>query len=151
MGDERAGSDRPGEGRRLERALRERTDVFERARSILAIAPGPAAERVLERLPCGHCRRAAATSWEALRFDAETFDVAIVTHRELDRGAGCALVELTRMLRPGGRLVLSVGSGAAGACAQRLAAAGFLVTRAVDERDGTVLLGIRGEFAAYAF
>jgi SAM-dependent methyltransferase len=140
-----------GESPQLERVLRERTDVFECERSILAIAPGPLVDRILERLPHAHCRRAATTSSEAMRFDAETFDVAIAQIAALDRGAGCTLYELTRMLRPGGRLVLGVTTAAAAACVERLRTAGFLVARAAGDGDSTVLVGVRGEFAAYAY
>ncbi len=131
--------------------LRERTDVFERERSILAIAARPELERLLERLPQGRCRRLAALSAEALRFDAcETFDVAIADAGAVERGPAGALRELARMLRPGGRLVLSVSAGAAASCAQHLASAGFFVARAGEDGPATVLLAVRGEFAAYA-
>jgi len=134
----------------VERVLRERTDVFEHERRILAIAARPEIERVLARLPQGRCRRAAALSREALRFDdCESFDVAIADAGAVD-GSGGALRELARMLRPGGRLVVRVGGGAAADLTQRLAGAGFFVSRAAEGRGATVLVAVRGEFAAYA-
>lgn len=135
----------------VERVLRERTDVFEHERRILAIAAQPEIERVLERLPQGRCRRAPALSREALRFDdCESFDIAIADADAVEDGPAGALRELVRMLRPGGRLVLRVSTVAAAGCAQRLAGAGFLVARAADDRGATVLVAVRGEFAAYA-
>ena len=134
----------------VERVLRERTDVFEHERAILAIAAQPEIERVLERLPQGRCRRAAALSREALRFDdCESFDIAIADADAVEDGPAGALGELARMLRPGGWVVLRVSAAAAASCAQRLAGAGFFVARAAEGRGATVLLGVRGEFAAY--
>ena len=131
----------------LVRVLRERTDVFERERSILAIAPGAEFEPILARIP--HARATSLRDLALLRSEAESFDLVIADAGVIASGSDRAHRELARLLRPGGRLVTTVAAGLARACVEQLAA-GFLVARAAEHRGSTVLVAIRGEFAAYA-
>src|SRR5579872_4882381 len=144
MGRKRAA----GTDRDVERVLRERTDVFERERAVLAIDPGPEIARLLARLPHDGWRRTPSRSGEPFPFDAETFDVAIADAAVLERAPGAE--QLARMLRPGGSLVLTVSAEATASCTQRLASAGFFVARGAEGHGSNVLVAVRGEFAAYA-
>ena len=135
------------EYRILETVLRRQTDLFEVRRSVLAVAPQPALDETLAGL--GHLRyvRAEHAGEPALSLAEETFDIAIADAR-LDDSSAPPLAELARMLRPGGRLILSVAARQALFCARRLAATGFFVTHAHESPELCVLLAVRGEFMA---
>jgi len=132
----------------VERVLRERTDVFERERAIVAVAVGTELAATLAGSAVGGARHVESADDAGQLLDSETVDLAIAPAGAI---AASAELELRRILRPGGRLVVPVQSGAAAPCARRLAGAGFLVLRATEDGGAvTVLIAVRGEFAAYA-
>jgi SAM-dependent methyltransferase len=133
----------------LEAVLRQRTDILETERRVLAIAPDPPLTETLEGLGHLHYRRAAHAGQVHQRFVAESFDVIVGDSAQFGADARAALHELTRMLRPGGRLILAVVAERADFFRRRLAAEGFLVSIGHRDADGQVLLAVRGEFAAY--
>jgi protein-L-isoaspartate O-methyltransferase len=133
----------------LEAVVRQRTDLVEDKRRVLAIAIGAALDETLHGLSHLDYRRVARATAVELRFVAESFDVIICDSERFGADAPRAPQELTRMLRPGGRLILAVAAERAGAYRRRLAAEGFLVALAHADEDTHVLLGVRGEFAAY--
>ena len=133
----------------LEAVLRQRTDILETERRVLAIAPDPPLTETLEGLGHLHYRRAAHAGQVHQRFVAESFDVIVGDSAQFGADARAALHELTRMLRPGGRLILAVVAERADFFRRRLAAEGFLVSIGHQDADGQVLLAVRGEFAAY--
>jgi SAM-dependent methyltransferase len=122
----------------LEAVLRQRTDILETERRVLAIAPDPPLTETLEGLGHLDYRRA-----------AQSFDVIVGDSAQFGADARAALHELTRMLRPGGRLILAVAAERADFFRRRLASEGFLVSIGHQDADGQVLLAVRGEFAAY--
>lgn len=133
----------------VERVLRERTDVFERERAIVAVAVGTELAATLAGSAVGGARHVESADDAGQLLDSETVDLAIAPAGAI--AASAELRELRRILRPGGRLVVPVQSGAAAPCARRLAGAGFLVLRATEDGGAvTVLIAVRGEFAAYA-
>jgi SAM-dependent methyltransferase len=133
----------------LEAVLRQRTDILETERRVLAIAPDPPLTETLEGLGHLDYRRAAHAGQVHQRFVAESFDVIVGDSAQFGADARAALYELTRMLRPGGRLILAVPAERADFFRRRLASEGFLVSIGHQDADGQVLLAVRGEFAAY--
>ena len=133
----------------LEAVLRQRTDILETERRVLAIAPDPPLTETLEGLGNLDYRRAAHAGQVHQRFVAESFDVIVGDSAQFGADARAALHELTRMLRPGGRLILAVAPERADFFRRRLASEGFLVSIGHQDADGQVLLAVRGEFAAY--
>jgi protein-L-isoaspartate O-methyltransferase len=129
--------------------MRQRTDLAEDKRRVLAIAIGTALDETLQGLTHLDYRRAARATAVELRFVAESFDVIICDSERFGTDAPRAPQELTRMLRPGGRLILAVAGERSDAYRRRLADEGFLVALAHADEDTHVLLGVRGEFAAY--
>jgi protein-L-isoaspartate O-methyltransferase len=129
--------------------MRQRTDLVEDKRRVLAIAIGTALDETLQGLRHLDYRRAARATAVELRFVAESFDVIICDSESFGADAPRAPHELTRMLRPGGRLILAVAAERSDAYRRRLAAEGFLVVLAHDDEDTHVLLGVGGEFAAH--
>jgi protein-L-isoaspartate O-methyltransferase len=127
----------------------QRTDLVEDKRRVLAIAIDTALDETLQGLTHLDYRRAARATAVELRFVAESFDVIICDSERFGADAPRAPQELTRMLRPGGRLILAVAADRSDAYRRRLAAEGFLVVLAHADEDTHVLLGVRGEFAAH--
>jgi protein-L-isoaspartate O-methyltransferase len=132
----------------LEAVMRQRTDLVADKRRVLAIAVGAALDETLQGLTHLDYRRAARATAVELRFVAESFDVIICDSERFGAEAPRAPRELTRMLRPGGRLILAVAAERSDAYRRQLAAEGFLVALAHAGADTHVLLGVRGEFAA---
>lgn len=133
----------------LEAVLRQRTDILETERRVLAIAPDPKLTQTLTGLGHLDYRRAAHAAQVHQSFVAESFDVIVGDSAQFGADARTALHELTRMLRPGGRLILAVTAERADFYRRRLAAEGFLVSVGHQDADGQVLLAVRGEFASY--
>ena len=90
--------------------MRRSTDLVEDRRRVLAIAVGTALDETLQGLTHLEYRRAARATAVELRFVAESFDVIICDSGRFGAEAPRAPRELTRMLRPGGRLVANVVS-----------------------------------------
>jgi SAM-dependent methyltransferase len=133
----------------LEAVLRQRTDILETERRVLAIAPDGALDETLEGLTHLDYRCAAHATEVHQCFIAESFDVIVGESARFGADARCALHELTRMLRPGGRLILAVAAERADFYRRRLVAEGFLVSLAHEDDNTPVLLAVRGEFAEY--
>ncbi len=136
------------ESRTLETVLRRQTDIFEVRQSVLALAPEPALDETLAGLGHLHYVRAEHAREPALASFEESFDIAIADARRLEDSSADPPAGLARMLRPGGRLILSVAARQALFCARRLAATGFFVTHAHESPELCVLLAVRGEFMA---
>jgi hypothetical protein len=132
----------------LERVLRERTDVLSAARRVLHIAPAARLRATLAGLEqLDYCAAEPAPgSLDSLElaFVEESFDVVICDGEEdVPR---VPLREIARMLRPGGRAILTAPSGQSEETfAELLAQAGFLATRVRERVAPTVFVCVRGE------
>jgi SAM-dependent methyltransferase len=130
---------------RLEAVLRAHTNIFDAPGGVLAIAPERSLDDALAGAPDLAYDRSGLADVERLHYSAESFDAVIGDADALAGASHRPLRNLARLLRPGGRLVLSVSSARAEACVTDLAAAGFLVVPAhIDERM-QILIGVRGE------
>jgi SAM-dependent methyltransferase len=132
----------------LERVLRERTDVLAAARRVLHIAPAARLRATLAALEQLDYFAAEPTPGSldslALPFVEESFDVVICDGAE--DGRRVPLREIARMLRPGGRAVLTAPSGESEQTfAELLARAGFFATRVRERMAPTVFVCVRGE------
>lgn len=125
--------------------LRQHTDVFEAAGGVLAIAPERSLHDALDAVPQLDYDRSGLADVERLHFTAESFDVVIGDADALADASHRPLRDLARLLRPGGRLVLSVTSERADACVTDLGTAGFLVIPAHLDEQTAILIGVRGE------
>jgi len=139
-----SGNANPGTTR-LEAVLREHTDVFEAAGGVLAIAPERSLDAALAAVPDLAYDRSGLADVERLHYSAESFDAVVGDADALAGASHRPLGGLARLLRPGGRLVLSVTSERVEACVNDLAAAGFLVVPAHADERMHVLIGVRGE------
>ena len=129
---------------RLEAVLLAHTDVLAARRSVLAIAPAPALFDTLEGL-AQLDRHYASAAWRADGLPGGGgFDVIVADSRRaalLDRHA---VLELTRMLRPGGRLIVAVPPACAAMVRRRLGGEGHLVTLAAADEHTHVLVAVGG-------
>jgi SAM-dependent methyltransferase len=141
-------------GADLERLLRERTDVFVEQRRVLHLAGSGELQDTLSALENidYHCTEGAVESVEelALPYVSAGFDV-VVCDGELRCGDGALhdggpLREIARLLRPGGRAILTAPSQLApGKFAQLVARAGFFVSRSRGYGAADVFLCVRAE------
>lgn len=131
----------------LEAVLRAHTDIFEAGGGVLAIAPDPALHDALDAAPELDYDRSGLADVERLHLSAESFDAVIGDADALAGASHRPLRELARLLRPGGRLVLSVAPERVGECVSDLAVAGFLVIPAHLDEQTAVLISVRGEHA----
>jgi SAM-dependent methyltransferase len=129
----------------LEAVLREHTDIFEAGGGVLAIAPERSLHDALDAVPELDYDRSGLADVERLHFTAESFDAVIGDADALAGASHRPLRELARLLRPGGRLVLSVTSERVDACVTELAASGFLVIPACLDEQTAILISVRGE------
>jgi hypothetical protein len=133
---------------KLEAVLLAHSDVLAARRRVLAIAPeGPLFE-TLEGLAQLERHYVAGTETVAARFPLTIFDVIVADSRRCGAGERTGVRELTRVLRPGGRLIVAVAATCAGMLRRRLIAEGYLVTLAACDERTHVLLAVRSEFAA---
>jgi SAM-dependent methyltransferase len=132
---------------KLEAVLLAHTDVLAARRRVLAVAPeGPLFE-ALESLAQLERHYVAATAGVALSFPASSFDVIVADSRRCGAGERAGVRELTRVLRPGGRLIVAVAVACAATARRRLLAEGYLVALAAYDARAHVLVAVRGEFA----
>ena len=129
----------------LEAVLRAHTNIFEAPGGVLAIAPERSLHDALDAVPQLDYDRSGLADVERLHFTAESFDAVIGDADALAGASHRPLRELARLLRPGGRLVLSVTSERVDACVTDLVAAGFLVIPAHVDEQTAILIGVRGE------
>ena len=131
----------------IETVLREHTDIFEVARTVMAIAPRRPLDALLASVASAAYERSGLPDVERIHHAAESFDTVIADADELAAACSRPLHELARLLRPGGRLVLTVAPQRAAACTAALFAAGFLVVPAHSGEHVSILIGVRGEYA----
>jgi SAM-dependent methyltransferase len=142
----------------LERVLRERTDLLSAPRQVPDLLSAP--RRVLHIAPAVRLRATLAEleqldycaaeptsgSLDSLElpFVEESFDVVICDGAE--DGRRVPLREIARMLRPGGRAILTAPNGESEETfAELLARAGFFATRVRERIAPTVFICVRGE------
>ena len=139
------GENAEAQATQLETVLRAHTDIFEAAGGVLAIAPEPSLRDALDAVPELDYDRTGLADIERLHLSAESFDAVICDADALAGASHRPLRDLARLLRPGGRLVLSVTSERLDACVTDLAAAGFLVIPAHRDEQQAILISVRGE------
>ena len=135
----------------LQRALRERTDVLVAERRVLHVAPRGRLHAMLSKVEridyC--CVEPPSGPLEALElpFVADSFDVVICDGEAVGPRRPLLLRELARMLRPGGRALLTPPSGESEASfAVRVARAGFFASRIREGAQPPVFVCVRGEY-----
>lgn len=131
----------------IEAVLREHTDIFEVARAVLAVAPARPLDELLAAVPSVTYERSGLAEVERIHYAAGSFDTVIADADELAGASSRPLREIARLLRPGGRVVLTVAPQGASACSGHLFAAGFLVVPAHADERVSILIGVRGEYA----
>lgn len=107
---------------------------------MLAIAPETALFDTLESL--GQLERRYIARASALRGEAG-YDVIVADARRGGAGERDGLRELTRALRPGGRLIVAGAASCGGMLRRRLEAAGLLVGLAACDERTHVLVAVR--------
>ena len=122
--------------------LLQHTDVLAARRRVLAIAPETALFDTLESLGQLERRYLARASAGALRGEAR-YDVIVADARRGGAGERDGLRELTRALRPGGRLIVAGAASCGGMLRRRLEAAGLLVALAACDERTHVLVAVR--------
>jgi len=127
---------------RVESVLLQHTDVLVARRRVLAIAPETALFDTLESHGQLERRYLARASAVALRAEAG-YDVIVADARRGGAGEREGLRELTRALRPGGRLIVAGAASCGGMLRRRLEAAGLLVALAACDERTHVLVAVR--------
>ena len=134
---------------RLDAVLLQHTDVLAARRSVLAIAPDVELFELLESMSNLEIAYAARSRAAALGFADGVFDVVVTDSR---RSGGVAeragARELSRVLRPGGRLIIAAACACAPQLRRRLECEGFLVALAAADERSELLVGVAGEFSA---
>jgi hypothetical protein len=133
---------------KLEAVLLAHSDVLAARRRVLAIAPDGPLFETLEGLAQLERHYVASTETVAARFPLTIFDVIVADSRRCGAGERNGVRALTRVLRPGGRLIVAVAATCAGMLRRRLIAEGYLVALAACDERTHVLLAVRSEFAA---
>lgn len=113
-----------------------------RAQNALCVGTHPAALAALRARP-----RVEANAVEGLLESgllAQSVDLVVCGAAAFASRPVRAVLELARLLRPGGRAIISVPGEERDALAARLARAGFLVTDEQDSAAGVLLTAVRG-------
>lgn len=134
----------------IERILRERTDLLGANSRVLHIAPQARLRATLsglDRLDY-HCAEPPGGASESLElgFVAWSFDVVICDGEDATGARRLPPREIARMLRPGGRAILTAPSGEPEEdFGERVAREGFFAARLRAPGEITVFVCVRGE------